>query len=132
MNLWLIFSYMFKSYLKTAWRSLLRHRAATFVKLSGLAIGMCCCMLILVYISDELSYNTTFARYGDIYRVNFVKHGDGETRVMTGAANALAPIVEKEVPQAAAAGRLYSRGGILEVKEGGSVRRFQEPRVFFA
>jgi putative ABC transport system permease protein len=132
MNLWLIFSYMFKSYLKTAWRSLLRHRAATFVKLSGLAIGMCCCMLILVYVSDELSYNTTFARYGDIYRVNFVKHGDGETRVMTGAANALAPIIEKEVPQAAAAGRLYSRGGILEVKEGGSVRRFQEPRVFFA
>ena len=133
MILWLIFSYMFKSYLKTAWRSLLRHRGATLVKLSGLAIGMCCCMLILVYISDELSYNTFFPRYGEIYRVNFVKHGDGETRVMVGVANAAAPAIGKDVSQVAAVGRLYNRSGILEVKEGAAgVKRFQEPRVFFA
>src|ERR1700743_443585 len=102
---------MFKSYLKTAWRRLLPHRGATLVKLSGLAIGMCCCMLILVYISDELSYNTFFAGYRDIYRVNFVKHGDGETRVMVGIANAAAPAMEKAVAQVAAVGRLYNRSG---------------------
>src|SRR5579872_2058159 len=113
-NLWLIFSYMFKSYLKTAWRSLLRHKGASLVKISGLAIGMTCCMLILVYINDELSYDRQFARYEDIYRVNFVKHGDGETRVMAGSCNAVGPAIEKDVSQVEAVGRLYNRSGILQ------------------
>ncbi|GGB17192.1 ABC transporter permease [Puia dinghuensis] len=123
---------MFKSYLKTAWRSLMRHKSASLVKLSGLAIGMACCMLILIYINDELSYNTFCPHYSDIYRVNFVKHGDGETRVMAGSANSVGPAIAKDVSQVAAVGRLYNRSGILEVKEGGEVKRFQEPRVYFA
>ena len=130
MNLWVIFSYMFKSYLKTAWRSLLRYPGASFVKLAGLAIGMSCCMLILVYIQDELSYNRGFVGFDNIYRVNFVKHGDGEERVMAGVANSAGPAIGKDVSQVEAVGRLYNRGGILEIKE--TKKRFQEPRVFFA
>jgi len=124
---------MFKSYFKTAWRSLLRHRGASLIKLSGLAMGMACCMLILIYINDELSYNAFYPSSGDIYRVNFVKHGDGETRVMAGVTNAAGPAIEKDVSQVAAVGRLYNRSGILEVKDAvAGVRRFQEARVYFA
>ena len=130
MILWVISLYMFKSYIKTAWRSLLRYPGASFVKLAGLAIGMSCCMLILVYIQDELSYNRDFVGFDDIYRVNFVKHGDGEERVMAGVANSAGPAIAKDVSQVEAAGRLYNRSGILEVKE--SAKRFQEQRVFFA
>jgi len=131
--LWLIFSNMFKSYLKTAWRSLLRYKGATLVKLSGLAIGMACCMLILVYVNDELSYNTGVPEMGMVYRVNFVKHGDGETRVMAGTTNAVGPAIEKDISQVAAVGRLYNRSGILEVKDAvEGVKRFQEPGVYFA
>jgi putative ABC transport system permease protein len=121
---------MYKSYWKTAWRSLLRHKGATLIKLAGLSIGMACCMLILVYIDDELSYNTFHAHYADIYRVNFVKQGEGETRVMAGTPNAAGPAIAHDVPQAAAVARLYNRGGILEVKE--PRKRFQEPNVYFA
>ena len=131
---------MFENYWKTAWRSLLRHKGATLIKLAGLSIGMACCMLILVYIDDELSYNTFHAHYADIYRVNFVKQGGGETRVMAGTPNAAGPAIEQDVPQVAAVGRLYSRGGILEVGDGngagvvrsGSRKRFQEGNVYFA
>jgi putative ABC transport system permease protein len=119
---------MFKSYWKTAWRSLLRHKVATLIKLAGLSIGMACCMLILVYIDDELSYNTFHVHYAEICRVNFVKQGDGETRVMAGTPNAAGPAIVHDVPQAAAVGRLYNRGGILEV---GNVR-LQEGGVYFA
>ena len=122
---------MFKSYLKTAWRNLLQHKGATFVKLAGLSIGMACCMLILVYIDDEISYNTFNTHYADIYRVNFVKQGDGETRVMAGTPNAAGPAIAHDLPQVAAVGRLYSRGGIMELKDR-ERKRFQEGNVYFA
>jgi putative ABC transport system permease protein len=135
---------MFKSDLKTAWRTLFRHKGATLIKLAGLSIGMACCLLIVVYIDDELSYNTFHAHYADIYRVNFVKHGDGETRVMAGTPNPAGPAIAKDLPQLAAVGRRYTRAGILEVRGEGeedpvsngsraSVRkRFQEPNIDFA
>ena len=119
---------MLKNYWKTAWRSLLRHKGATLIKLAGLSMGMACCMLILVYIEDELSYNTFHVHYAEIYRVNFVKQGDGETRVMAGTPNAAGPAIAHDVPQAVAVGRLYNRGGILGV---GNVR-LQEGGVYFA
>ena len=136
---------MLKSYFKTAWRSLFRHKGATLIKLAGLSIGMACCLLIVIYIDDELSYNTFHAHYADIYRVNFVKQGDGETRVMAGTPNSAGPAIAKDLPQVAAVGRRYTRAGILEVGEegvdsagwarGGGMavrRRFQEPNIDFA
>lgn len=134
---------MFKSYWKTAWRSLLRHKGATLIKLAGLSIGMACCLLIVVYIDDELSYNTFHTHYADIYRVNFVKHGDGETRIEAGTPNSAGPVIAKDLPQVAALGRRYTRAGILEVKgpEPGDPavrgvaaaerKRFQEPNIDF-
>lgn len=132
---------MFKSYFKTAWRSLFRHKGATLIKLAGLSIGMACCLLIVIYIDDELSYNTFHTHYADIYRVNFIKHGDGETRIEAGTPDPAGPAIAKDLPQVAAVGRRYTRAGILEVGEGGGVaraagpdmrRRFQEPNIDFA
>ncbi len=41
---------MFKNYLKIAWRNMKRHKAFTFINITGLAIGMACCMLILLWV----------------------------------------------------------------------------------
>lgn len=123
---------MFRSYFKTAWRSLFRHKGATLIKLAGLSVGMACCLLIVVYIDDELSYNTFHAHYADIYRVNFVKHGNGETRVMAGTPNSAGIVILKDLPQVAAVGRRYTRAGILEVRGSGVPKRFQEPNIDFA
>src|SRR5215469_14783389 len=127
---------MFHSYLKTAWRNLFRHKGATLIKLAGLSIGMACCLLIVVYIDDELSYNTFHTHYADIYRVNFVKHGVGETRVMSGTPNPAGPAIATDLPQVGAVGRRYTRAGILEVKGEGmdaqERKRFQEPNIDFA
>jgi putative ABC transport system permease protein len=128
--------HMFRSYFKTAWRNLFRHKGATLIKLAGLSIGMACCLLIVVYIDDELSYNTFHTHYADIYRVNFVKHGVGETRVMSGTPNPAGPAIATDLPQVGAVGRRYTRAGILEVKGEGmdaqERKRFQEPNIDFA
>ena len=57
---------MFKSYLKVAWRNLLKNRTSSFINISGLAIGMAVAMLIGLWIWDELSYNKSFDNYDRI------------------------------------------------------------------
>jgi putative ABC transport system permease protein len=141
--------YMIKNYLTTAYRNLLRHKGASLIKLAGLSIGMCCCLLILVYLWDELRYNTFNAHYKDIYRVNYIKGGDG-FRKGAGTPNAAGPAIEQDIPQVVAVARLYNRSGILATQPGeerevagtcgvtitggmaGTVKRFQEPGVDFA
>jgi putative ABC transport system permease protein len=126
---------MIKSCIKTAWRNLVRHRGATLVKLAGLSIGMACCMLILVYLTDELSYNRFNTHYHDIYRVNFIQTQEGGGHRYATAPNSVGPAIAHDIPQVAAVARLYSRGGIMEAHEGGkedASKRFQESNIFFA
>lgn len=122
---------MLYNYFKTAYRNLLRHKGASLIKLAGLSIGMCCCWLILVYVTDELSYNTFNTHYRDIYRVDFEKIGDQAGR-SAGSAASVGPAIARDIPGVAAVARIYSRTGILEAREGGKVNRFEEQNVLFA
>ena len=60
---------MFKNYLKTAVRNILRHKGYSFINIAGLALGMACCILILLWVTDELSFDRFNKNYNDIYRV---------------------------------------------------------------
>lgn len=44
---------MFKNYFKIALRNLLKHSGYSVINIVGLATGMACCLLILVYVTDE-------------------------------------------------------------------------------
>jgi hypothetical protein len=69
---------MFKNYLKIALRNIKRHKGYSFINIVGLAIGMACCILILLWVQDELSYDRFHENADDIYRViqdiNFTDH----------------------------------------------------------
>ena len=60
---------MFKNYLKIALRSLLRYKAYALINISGLAVGIACCILIMLWVRDELSYDTYHEKADRIYRV---------------------------------------------------------------
>jgi putative ABC transport system permease protein len=60
---------MLKNYIKIAFRNLIRYRAYTFINIFGLAIGIICCLLILVYVQDELSYDRYHEKADQIYRI---------------------------------------------------------------
>lgn len=69
---------MLRNYMIVALRNLLRHRVYSAVNLGGLAVGMACCLLILLYVRFELSYDD-FHENGDrIYRVAMVASHDEE------------------------------------------------------
>ena len=60
---------MFKNYFKIAWRNLNRNKFISFVNLFGLTVGICCCLLIGIYIQNELSYDRYNKNADHIYRV---------------------------------------------------------------
>jgi len=50
-------SYMFRNYLKIAWRNLVRQKLFSLINISGLAVGLSVCMLIMIYVAHEHSYD---------------------------------------------------------------------------
>ena len=60
---------MLKNYLKIALRNLQQHKGYTFINVSGLAIGMACCMLIFMLVRHEWSYDAFHDHAEDIYKV---------------------------------------------------------------
>ncbi|MEM9329542.1 MAG: ABC transporter permease, partial [Bacteroidota bacterium] len=60
---------MFKNYYKVSLRSILRSGVFSVINISGLAIGIASCLLILIYVKNEASYDTFNEKYERTYRV---------------------------------------------------------------
>ncbi|MCP4727383.1 MAG: ABC transporter permease, partial [bacterium] len=60
---------MFKNYLKSAIRTIIRQKGFSFINISGLAIGMACCLLMLLWSQDELNYDEFHENLDNIYRI---------------------------------------------------------------
>ena len=60
---------MLKNYLKIALRNFYKHKSFSFINISGLAIGMACCMLIMLWVQDELNYEKFNKNIDDIFCV---------------------------------------------------------------
>jgi putative ABC transport system permease protein len=60
---------MVKNWLKVAFRNLVRYKGYSFINLFGLAVGMTCAVLILLYVRDELSFDRYAPKAGSIYRL---------------------------------------------------------------
>ena len=60
---------MLKGYLKITIRKLLKHRVYTLINISGLIVGVTCCLLILMYVRFELSYDRHHENSDRVYRL---------------------------------------------------------------
>jgi putative ABC transport system permease protein len=60
---------MFKNYFKVAYRNIRRSKGYSFINIVGLAVGITCCLLIMLYVLDELSYDRFYPNADRIYRV---------------------------------------------------------------
>jgi predicted permease len=59
---------MLKNYLKITWRNIRNNKVYSFINIMGLAVGMACCILILLWVQDELNYDKFHENYSDLYR----------------------------------------------------------------
>lgn len=60
---------MIKNYLKVAFRNLMRNKFYSILNISGLAIGIACCLLIVLFVTDELSYDKYYDNSENTYRL---------------------------------------------------------------
>jgi putative ABC transport system permease protein len=74
---------MFRNYLTTALRNLIRHRLYSFINIAGLAVGLACVILIMLFVREELSYDTWIAGSDKLYRVETTFHVPGRSDIVT-------------------------------------------------
>ena len=119
---------MFKNYIKTAFRSLLKNKGFTFINISGLALGLATCLLIVFYVFDELSYDRFNVKHDRIYRVNTdLKAGSNETAFAI-TAPPVADAMVKEFPEVEQAMRIGQAVNI-RFKKGNEV--LDEKKAFY-
>jgi len=120
---------MIKNYFKTAFRNLVKNKFYSAINIIGLAAGLATCMLILLYVLDELSYDKYNTNAERIYRVNNeIKFGGNYFDAAVSPA-LLGTTMVKDFPQVEQYTRLRWYGGFL-VKKGNE--NIQEGRVGFA
>lgn len=115
---------MFKNYFKITWRNLSRNKVFSLINISGLSVGLACCMLIFLYAKDEVSYDRFHKRKEDIYRITALDTDPqgavmklGSTGMMPG------PAFKRSIPEIEAFVRVQQND--FTVKRGTDI--FQQP-----
>jgi putative ABC transport system permease protein len=108
---------MLRNYLKTAFRNLWRNKGFSTINILGLAIGLATCLLIFIYVMDELSYDRWNVNADRIYRIdNDVKFGGNSMSLAVAPAPA-GPTFLRDYPEVEKETRFRTDGGRL-VKKG--------------
>ncbi len=117
---------MFKNYLKIALRNIVRHKVYSTLNIAGLAIGMACCILILLWVQHELSYDKFHANAGQMYRLTAAA-GDFKAAVSPAG---MGEGLQSQIREIKSVVRLSKPFTYL--LETGADRKFEEKNCFFA
>ncbi len=90
---------MFRTYLKTAWRFLLKNKTFSFINVFGLAVGTLCCLYILVYVKDQYSYDNHHAGASNIFRIDKMEKSPDGTHRLAISGGFLAPALKRDFPE---------------------------------
>ncbi len=90
---------MFKNYLKIAWRNLLKSKAFSAINILGLALGLACSLLIMLWVQDERSVDGFHANGKQLYQVYERQYYDGKVEASYPIQGLLAQELKKNVPE---------------------------------
>ncbi len=119
---------MIRNYLKIAWRNLMLRKAFTAINILGLAIGLASCLLIILFVQHELSYDKYHTKAARMYRMTIDGMLAGKEIKSAYASAPAGPVLVREIPGIEATTRLLSQGTFI-VKKGNE--SFKEERVIF-
>ncbi len=126
---------MFKNYIKIAFRNILKHKGYSIINIAGLTIGIACCLVIILYVKDELSYDRFHSKADRIYRVIEHVKIDGVGEESASMPFPFGETIPIEFPDAIEASvRFFNfQSPTLSLEYGTSgEKRFNEPRFYFA
>lgn len=100
---------MLKNYIKVTFRNMVRNKLFTIINISGLSVSIACCLLLFLYVSDQLSFDQ---QHGDrVYRLtSLLSQNNGTEFNAASSSIPVAPAIEAEIPEIELASRLISSG----------------------
>ncbi|MCP4728264.1 MAG: FtsX-like permease family protein, partial [bacterium] len=119
---------MLKNYIKITFRNIKRQKGYSFINIFGLAIGMACCILILLFIQDELSYDRYHENADNIYRVTYNEVIGGVFADYALSPFSFAPAMVEELPEVESFVRFFRRNGLITIGE----KNFEENGILYA
>jgi putative ABC transport system permease protein len=126
---------MIRNYLKVALRAITRNKLSSFINIFGLALAMCCSLMIFLFVKDELSYDRYNANAERIYRVtrDFLSP-DGSVNLHLGhVAPPFGPLLKNEFPDFKYVARtLQSRFTIAYQEDGVEKKSSYEDNTYYA
>ena len=99
---------MLQNYLKIALRNLLRNRVYSAINILGLALGVACCLLLALYIQDEVSYDKHHKNVENIYRIVSDFQTEAVIQKSGTASPPIAMTMKDEIPEVQAAVRVLN------------------------
>ena len=122
---------MLKNYIKLAFRNFRKHLSFSLINAAGLAVGMACCILIMLFVLDELSFDRFHENHDRIYRVTRKWFNeDGVVNLHLGhVAPPIGPLLKSDFPELSAVTRLHRLGRLIM---GNGTVFFEEAGFFFA
>src|ERR1044071_4417310 len=120
---------MFRNYLKVAFRNLWKNKAFSAINIIGLAAGLAVCLLIVLYVINELSYDKYNKNADRIYRIDADIFFNNTQFASATTPEPLAATLAREYPQVEQMVRFNSQGDIL-IKKG--AQNIQDHHAVFA
>jgi putative ABC transport system permease protein len=120
---------MIKNYFKIACRNLVKNKFYTFINITGLAVGVATCLLIFLYVLNEMSYDRHNTNANRIYRVNNEVKFGGNYFDLAQAPALMGPTMVEEFPEVEEYTRLRWHNSFL-VRKGNE--NINEGRIAFA
>jgi putative ABC transport system permease protein len=103
---------MLRSYIVVALRNLLKNKAFSLINISGLSLGVACCLLLALYVQDEMSYDQHHHRKEDLYRIVTSFEGDRGLNRLGTCSPPIAMAMRDEIPEVEDAARLLLPPGV--------------------
>jgi len=123
---------MFRNYLKIAWRSLIKNMLSSFINVIGLSIGISACMVILIFVWYESTFDDYHAKSENIYRVVQHNRVPDQTLYWNITPYPLAEALRNDFPEIEMV--TQTQGPVSQefsIAEGSDLKRFEEPKVLF-
>ena len=126
---------MFKNHIKIAWRNIKKDKLFTLIKIGGFAMGIAACILIALFIKNELSYDNHYKNKNRIYRVVMQGQMNGETLKSVHFQRLFAETLESTYPEIEKAGKintseLFGAGRRALRVKGSSQNNFEEGFIY--
>lgn len=101
---------MLKNYLKIALRNLFKNKVYSIINVMGLTLGFLCCMLIMLHVKDELSYDKFVPNYEQIHRVALERIYPEHVNFYSIIPHSFAEVIQEEVKGVSDAIRIFNFG----------------------